>query len=130
VISPTALSTALRAHARGIYSLEAAVELLIDHRTWLRRNDFTTDFISTGHGLLTDAELTHVDWQAAITALHTGALPCSGGERRILRLAASLADGIPVDLRDAITEIDADNITLLSKAILHASGRRQTPRIQ
>lgn len=125
-----ALPAALRAHSRGIYSLEAAAELLIDHRTWLRRTDFTTDFISTGRGLLTNADLAHVDWPEAITALRTGALPCSGGEGRILRLAASLADGIPVDLRDAITGIDADNITLLSKAILHASGRRQTHHVQ
>jgi hypothetical protein len=121
-----ALSTALRAHAQGIYSLEASAELLIHHRTWLRRNDFTTAFISTGRGLLTDAKLAHVDWQAAITAINTGALPCSSGEGQILRVAASLADGIPVDLRDAVTGIDTDNITLINRAILHASGRRQT----
>jgi len=128
VTSPIDLSTALRAHARGIYSLEAAAELLIDHRSWLRRKDFTTVFISTSRGLLSDADMAHVDWQAAITALNTEGMPCSGGEGRILRLAASLADGIPVDLRDAVTGIDADNVTLIGKAILHASGRRQTPR--
>jgi len=31
-----------------------------------------------------------VDWPAAITALETGALPCSGGEARMLRIAANL----------------------------------------
>ena len=128
--SPIALSVALRAHARGIYSLEAATELLIDQRTWLRRKDFTAAFISTGCRSLTDADWAHVDWQTAITALNAGDLPCSGGEQRMLRLAASLADGIPVDLRDVLTGIDADNVTLMSRAMLHASGRRQTPRIQ
>jgi hypothetical protein len=128
--SPIALSAALRAHARGIYSLEAAAELLIDHRTWLRRNDFTAAFISMGRGLLTDVDLAHMDWQAAITALNGGGLPCSGGEGRVLRLAASLADGIPVDLRDSVTGIDADNIALLNRAILHASGRRQPPLVR
>lgn len=125
--SPIALSAALRAHARGLYYLEAAAELLINHQSWLHRDDFTA-FISTGPGLLTDAELAHVDWQAAITALNTGELPCSGGENRMLRLAASLADGTPVDLRDALTGIDTDNITLMTKAVLHTSGHRPTPR--
>lgn len=69
-----------------------------------------------------------MDWQAAITALNTGELPCSGGENRMLRLAASLADGTPVDLRDALTGIDTDNITLMTKAVLHTSGHRPTPR--
>lgn len=127
--SSIALSTALRAHARGIYALEAAAELLIEQRTWLRRNDFTAAFVSMGHGWRTDVELAHMDWKAAITALNNGGLPCSGGEGRMLRLAASLADGIPVDLRDAVTGIDANNVTLVNKAILHASGRRQLPRV-
>ena len=123
---PVALSAALRAHARGLYYLEAATELLIDHRTWLHRDDFTV-FITTHPGLLTHAEPAHLNWQAAITALDTGELPCSGGEGRMLRLAASLAEGIPVDLRDALTGIDTNNITLMTKAVLHTSGHRQTP---
>lgn len=127
--SSIALSAALRAHARGVYTLEAAAELLIDQRHWLHCNDFTATFISTSGGLLTDLALAHIDWQPAIAALNNGALPCSGGEGRMLRLAASLADGIPVDLRDTVTGIDADNVTLLNKAILHASGRRQPPRV-
>lgn len=39
-----------------------------------------------------------IDWEAAITALDAldaGGLPGSGGETRMLRLAASLADDIP-----------------------------------
>jgi hypothetical protein len=41
-----------------------------------------------------------IDWPTVITALDEGGLPASGGERRVLHLAASLADGIPVDLPD------------------------------
>lgn len=44
-----------------------------------------------------------IDWEAAITALLVGELPCSGGERRILLPSAGLAAGIPVDLRDTVT---------------------------
>lgn len=38
-----------------------------------------------------------------IAAIDNGDLPCRGGERRVLRLAASLSDGIPVDRRNALT---------------------------
>jgi hypothetical protein len=46
------------------------------------------------------------------------------GERRVLRLAASLADGIPADLRDAFTGMDTANVDRAVRAMLHASGRR------
>lgn len=65
-----------------------------------------------------------VDWDAAITALQAGELPCSGGERRVLQLSASLAGGVPVDLRDAITSLDDSNIARLVTAILHGSGKQ------
>ena len=65
-----------------------------------------------------------IDWAAAIAALDAGELPCSGGEQRILRLAASLADGIPVSLSDAITGLDRSNLSHLLAAIRHASGER------
>jgi len=51
-------------------------------------------------------------------------LPCSGGERRALLLSASLVDGIPVDLGDAVTGLDDDNLARLITAILHATGKR------
>lgn len=63
-----------------------------------------------------------IDWDAAITALAAGELPCSGGEQRVLKLSASLAAGIPVDLNDAVTGIDQDNSRRLVTAIRRASG--------
>ena len=65
-----------------------------------------------------------IDWEAAVAALSRGELPCSGGEQRILKLSASLADGVPVDLRDAATGLDSRNIQRLITAIRHASGKR------
>lgn len=47
----------------------------------------------------------------------------------MLRLAASLAGDIPVRLGDAVTGIDERNVALLVDAVLHASGRRQFPRL-
>ncbi len=43
---------------------------------------------------------------------------------RVLRLAASLADGIPADLRDAFTGMDTANVDRAVRAMLQASGRR------
>jgi hypothetical protein len=40
------------------------------------------------------------------------------------QLSASLADGIPVDLLDAATDLDDRNIQRLVTAIRHASGKR------
>ena len=126
-MTPTRLAVALRAHAQGLYCLEAAAELLIA-QSWLHRTDFTNKHISIRHILVDGRTTAVVDWPSAITALDTGDLPCSAGEKRMLRMTASLADGIPVDLRDNITGIDNHNVQLLLKAVLHASGQRPTPR--
>jgi hypothetical protein len=106
------LPAALRAGAEGLYALEAAIGLIIAHGTWLERDDFAC-FIH--HGTRT----------AAMTALDAGGLPSSAGEKRMLRLAASLADQAHVSLGDAITGIDEHNVGLLIKSVRHASGRRQ-----
>lgn len=68
-----------------------------------------------------------IDWPAAAAALGTGGLPCSGGERRILELAASLAGHHLVILGDAVTGLDDRSIRILAMAVLHASGQRQFP---
>ncbi len=109
--------------AAGLYSLEAACELVIS-AGWLRRDDFTR-FISTGTPL-TDGitELAWIDWQSVIASRDTGRLPCSSGENRVLRLAASIAAGIPVDLNDALSGLDQTSISLVACAIRHANGQR------
>lgn len=65
-----------------------------------------------------------IDWDGAIDALQAGELPCPAGERRIHMLSASLASGILVDLGEAASGLDDDNIALLLAAIRHASGKR------
>ena len=119
------LIAALRACAAGLYPLEAGVGLLISNGTFLHRDDFTSRFIETGTSISDGTTpMAAIDWEAAITALQAGELPCSGGERRILLLSASLADGIPVDLRDTVTGLDDRNTALLLTAIRHATGKR------
>ncbi len=63
-----------------------------------------------------------VDWSAAVAAWECGKLACSSSERRVLRLAASLAEGVPVDLGEAVCGLDAANAGLLARALLHAAG--------
>ena len=65
-----------------------------------------------------------IDWDAVIAALDGGRLPASGGEKRIVRIAASLAAGHPVSLRDAIPGLDHRNLQLVTTAIRHAAGQR------
>ena len=116
------LTAALQAFAAGLYPLEAGVALLTSNGTFLRRDNFTSRFIE--HGTSGGTPMAAIDWDAAAAALASGDLPCSGGERHVLQLSASLAGGIPVDLRDAVTGIDDGNIARLVTAILHASGKR------
>ncbi len=116
------LTAALQACAAGIYLLEAGVALLTSNGTFLHRDDFTSRFID--HGTSNGTAMAAIDWEAAVTALASGNLPCSGGERRALLLSASLAGGIPVDLRDAVPGLDDGNVARLVTAILHASGKR------
>ena len=78
--------------------LEAAVELLIGHRSWLSRGDFLAIAVEPGQEVFSSRVMAVVDFGAAAGALAAGVLPCSGGEGRMLRIAASIAEGVPVDL--------------------------------
>jgi hypothetical protein len=120
--SPSELAAGLRAHAQGLYCGEAAAELLIA-QSWLHRPDFTGRFITVCRSIPDGQPMAVVDWAAAVTALDSS-LPSSGGERRMLKLTASLADGIPVDLQDTLTGLDDLNLHLLITAIRHAAGKR------
>jgi hypothetical protein len=121
VTPPATIETALRNHAEGSCCLAAAAELLIA-QTWLHRADFTSQFITLHRSPGSGKPMAVIDWPAAVTALGTS-LPCSGGEQRMLKITASLADGIPVDLRDTITGLDDRNIQLLITAIHRSSGK-------
>ena len=85
-------TAALRACAAGLYPLEAGVALLTTEGTFLQRPDFTSRFITIGTSISDGTTpMADIDWDAAITALQNGEIPCSGGERRVLMLSASLA---------------------------------------
>jgi hypothetical protein len=118
----TAIIAALRAHAAGLYPEEAGTELLIRHGGILPRDDFA-GFVHTGTSISDGTTLmAWIDWDAALSALHHGQLPLSGGEQRILTLAASIAAGTPACLRDALPGLDNRNLELLVTAVRHAAG--------
>jgi hypothetical protein len=121
-LNPRQLGDALRACARGIHPLEAGTGLLIDCGSWLHRDDFASRFITTGTSISDGTTLLSTDWEAAVAALHAGELPASGGERRMLLLAASIAGGTPVSLNDALPGIDRRNASLVVSAVAHAAG--------
>jgi hypothetical protein len=106
---------------------EAAVELLIGHRWWLVRDDFLVHVeVCRGfHG----ESMAAIDWRAAWTALEDGHLPCSSGERQILRVVASIAEGLPIDLGDAVTGLDAVNSVLVARAVLAAGGHHEAAEV-
>jgi hypothetical protein len=106
--------------AKGLLACEAAVELLIGHRWWLVRDDFLVhvEFCRGFHG----ESMAAIDWRAAWTALEDGHLPCSSGEGQILRVAASIAEGVPIDLCDAVTSLDAVNLNHVVQALMVAGG--------
>ncbi len=117
------LSTALRAAAAGIHPDEAGTGLIISHGAFLHRDDFTRH-IETAASISDSTPMARIDWDAVVTALDSGHLPASGGEQRIVRIAASLAAGHPVSLRDAIPGLDQHNLNLVTTAIRCAAGQR------
>jgi hypothetical protein len=66
-----------------------------------------------------------VDWAAAVAVLKTGGVGCSSSEQRVLVLAASLADGVPVDLGDLLTGLEQATAALVADGIAHAAGHRR-----
>jgi ABC-type glutathione transport system ATPase component len=107
---PATLADKLLNHANGSRTAEAAILILLD----------------TAGGRLLDAvtllgesdTMAEIDWPTTRTA--PGHL--SGGERRLLALADSLATGHPVDLADTLTGLDATNSRAVLDAIAHATG--------
>jgi hypothetical protein len=120
----TALDAALLAAAAGILPGEAGTALLIGSGAFLRRADFAGPFTRAAPGRPGGTPMAWIDWEAAVTALDAGQVPASSGEKNILRIAASLAAGTPVSLRDAVPGLDHRNLHLVTTAIRHAAGHR------
>ncbi|PNH79215.1 ABC transporter ATP-binding protein [Arthrobacter sp. AFG20] len=111
----------LRAWARGMYTIEAATELLI--------RGFGGKFAAPGNPWVhTSAEPqgpSQVNAWIDFAGIPEEAGVFSGGERRFLMLAASLAEDVPVALGDVVSGLDRENLDLVLAAIAHAGGSHQ-----
>jgi hypothetical protein len=120
------LESALVRAAVGDYAAEAAVLLLANSGHWLPRLqaagliDIPLDGDAADGG-----PWAAVLWADLDRALRTGAISGTGGELRLLRAAASLADGQPVDLSDLTAGVDREQLSLLLAAIAHAAGSHE-----
>ncbi|RFA24567.1 hypothetical protein B7R25_16500, partial [Subtercola boreus] len=100
----------VRAWAEGSNPLVAAVELVIragliyDRAPWVR----------TDNAWKTSA----LDFDVLLT--ESGTL--SNGQQSLIRIAASLGQGTPVDLRETTTNLDLTYTQLVMTAIAHTAG--------
>lgn len=121
------LEQALRAAAGGVHPTEAAVALLIDHGTWLRRSDFLRHVTCTES--ITQAGVTYavIDWDQ----LRPDDLAASPSELNVLRLAMELAGRDSGQTLATLTSgLDTANTVLVLRAVLHASrGATAHPQI-
>lgn len=119
------LAEMLHRPVAGLLAAEAAVDLLIGHGFWLGRTHFTRRYVEVERDpvYVGDTPVAFVRLKAAVGAAKTGRLACSGSETAMLRIAASIAEGISVDLHDAVSCLDATNLGLVLEALAHANGR-------
>ena len=115
------LAGMLRDTAAGMLCDTAAADLIIAHGHFLHDPAFRR-IIAAGASVTDGQPFAVIRWNAAVTALATGHLPCTGSERAVLLIAASLAEGIPVSLRENLGSLDRRNITLVTDAITAANG--------
>ena len=115
------LAALIEATAAGMLCDTAAVSLIIAHGHFLHDPAFRR-IIAAGSSVTDGQPFAVIRWNAAITALENGYLPCSGSERAVLLIAASLAEGTPVSLRDCLGSLDRRNIALVTDAITAANG--------
>jgi hypothetical protein len=107
------LTDKLRAEAEGVYPSEAAVELVVRARLLPKLLGFVE--------VDPDGLYAWIDWAAVSAALSDGQLGLSGGERRLIGVAASLGAGAPVSLGD-LPGLDERYSLLVLQAIAHSFG--------
>ncbi|MFQ1003373.1 hypothetical protein [Modestobacter sp. SSW1-42] len=120
------LESALLRAAVGDYAAEAAVLLLADSGHWLPQLQAAgLVSIALDGDAVDGGPWAAVQWSDLDDALRSGRIGGSGGQRRLLRAAAGLAEGQPVDLADLTAGLDRNELTLLLAALAHAAGSHE-----
>lgn len=116
------LAALLRGTAAGMLADTAATDLITAHGRFLDDPAFRR-IIAAGASVADGQPFAVIRWNAAVTALENGYLPCSTSERSVLLIAASLAEpGIMISLRDCLGSLDRRNIALVTAAVAAANG--------
>jgi len=120
------LESALLRAAVGDYAVEAAVLMLVESGHWLPQLQAAGLIAIALDGDAADGgPWAAVQWADVDRALRNGVIAGSGGQLRLLRAAAGLADGQPVDLADLTAGVDRRELTLLLAALAHAAGSHE-----
>lgn len=107
----------LRAWAKGSYALAAATELLL--------RAFNGNFAKPGN-LWVIKEEDYGNLWINFEGIPENLGGQSGGERRVLMIAASLADvGVEVNLGDVLPGLDREILDLVLAAVAHAGGSHE-----
>jgi hypothetical protein len=115
------VEVALLNAAVGDYAAEAGVLLLANDGYWLARlraaGMITVEAEPVGGELWG-----RIEWAELDDARADGRLPGSPEGLAVLRVAASLADGRPVDLAEVAVALDRRTLGLVLAALAHAAG--------
>ncbi len=120
-LTPGRLAALLADTAAGLLADTAAAGLIIAHGHFLHDPAFRK-IIAAGSSVADGQPFAVIRWNAAVTALELGCLHATGSERAVLLIAASIAEGTPVSLRDCLGNLDRRNIALVTSAITAANG--------
>lgn len=132
-LDPVDLESALLRAAVGDYTSEAAVLLLANAGHWLAQLaaadliavETDDDDTEPPTGQVPGIAWAAITWTDLEPALIAGRIEGSSGQLRLLRAAASIADGRPVDLGDTASGLDRRHLRLLLAAISHAGGSHE-----
>jgi len=120
-LAPGRLAALLEGTAAGLLADTAATGLIIAHGHFLHDPAFRR-IIAAGSSVADGQPFAVIRWNAAVTALELGCLHATGSERAVLLIAASIAEGTPVSLRENLGSLDRRNIALVTDAITAANG--------
>jgi hypothetical protein len=112
----------LRSWAKGLYPLEAAVEILV--------RAFGGRFAAPGHPWIQPCDQPGWWWLDVTMLVDDQIGHLSGGEQRVLRFVASLAGGAPVSLADNLPGLDRELIDLVLAGLAHANGSHEHPDLR
>lgn len=116
------LTAALRLQALGDRPAQAA-NYMVERAGWLSKEEFRPyiEYVVTQH-TANGESAAHIRWREAITALDSGDLSASPADEQLLRIAASIGGGVPVDLRTNLShELGDELATLIRQAIEHTT---------